>query len=193
MSIRTPTPGDYLPTEREAESGEALSLIDRHSAFEGTFRTERDLRIEGDVKGSVVCQGLVFVAQGATVDATVEAENVTVAGDLNGEITCRGRLQILPSGRMRGKVSTGSLVINEGAFYEGELQMADPDDRARHARGGVQALAGPVPISAATEGRALQGGGTTFVRRLGSSEAPWEGRAAEGAEHADDDAGGNDS
>lgn len=193
MSIRTPTSADFAPTERDVESGEALSLIDRHSAFEGTFRTERDLRVEGDVKGSIICQGLVFVAQGATVDAAVEAENVTVAGDLNGEITCRGRLQLLPSGRMRGKVSTGSLVINEGAFYEGELQMADPDDRARNARGSVQALAGPVPISAATEGRSAQGGGTTFVRRLGSSEAPWESRQPEGTDDADDNAGGSES
>ena len=63
------------------------------------------------------------VAEGASVSAKVEAANVVVAGTLTGEIVCRERLQILPSGRVSGTVTTNSLAIQEGAFYEGELHM----------------------------------------------------------------------
>ncbi len=72
----------------------------------------------------MACEGTLFVSEGATIAATVEAEHITVAGELTGEIRCRGRLQILPSGRVRANVSTGSLVIQEGAIYEGQLEMA---------------------------------------------------------------------
>ena len=187
MSIRTTMPGEPMPGEADYGASEALSLIDRHSSFDGTFRSDRDLRIEGDVKGTVICQGLLFVAQGATVNANIEAENVTVAGDLEGEVACRGRLQLLPSGRLRGKVSTGSLVINEGAYYEGQLEMAAPDDRARNG-GRTASGSGPVPITAAAE----KGNATTFIRRLGSAETAWEGKQDESESEPADKGGETD-
>src|SRR5919112_2228261 len=105
-------------------SFDTASLIDRHSTFDGNFRSQRDLRVEGELKGNVTCEGTLFVSEGATIAATVDAEHITVAGELTGEVRCRGRLQILPSGRVRATVSTGSLVIQEGAIYEGQLEMA---------------------------------------------------------------------
>ncbi|MDI3340181.1 MAG: polymer-forming cytoskeletal protein [Sphaerobacter sp.] len=102
---------------------ESYSLIDRHSSVEGTFTSERDLRIEGQLRGTLRTQGLVYIAEGADVDATVEAAHITVAGNLQGQITCRGKLQIMPTGRVRATVRTETLVINEGAIYEGELHM----------------------------------------------------------------------
>src|SRR5215212_5550830 len=116
--------GDTTP-----ESETSYSVIDRHSIFDGTFQANRNLRIEGEVKGTIECRGTLFVAQGANVSAKVEAESITVAGDLNGDIHCQGRLQIMPSGRVRGKVTTVTLVINEGAYYEGQLEMTPPDER----------------------------------------------------------------
>ena len=102
---------------------EAFSLVDRYSAVEGTFATKRDLRIEGEMRGTLRCQGLLFVAEGADVDATVEAANIAVAGQLRGSVTCHGKLQIMPTGRVIATVVTDSLVINEGAIYEGDLRM----------------------------------------------------------------------
>ena len=112
--------GDY-----QANSGQddSVSVFDRYSVFDGTFNLTRDLRVEGQVKGTINCKGTLYVAHGATVDATIEAESITVAGDLEGEITCHGKLQILESGKVRGKITTATLVINEGAFYEGQLVM----------------------------------------------------------------------
>ncbi len=184
------------------ESGNSFSVIDRHSNFDGTFRSSRDLRIEGEVKGTIECQGTLFVAQGANVSAKVEAENIAVAGDLNGDIRCLGRLQIMPSGRVRGKVSTITLVINEGAYYEGQLEMAPPEARSaastprpiapRPAASTPVSLpptaaspATPVPPSPLPPG----GGGeaptaspSTFIRRLGGPETPWENRGGDQSE-----------
>lgn len=102
---------------------ESYSLIDRHTRIEGTVASERDLRIEGTLRGELHCQGLVQIAEGADVDATIQADRVTVAGSLKGKLTCNGRFQILPTGRVQGTLVTRSLVINEGAIFEGELRM----------------------------------------------------------------------
>jgi len=193
MSIQT-APDDYLADsdlDRSltasgiAVSNDTFSVIDKHSFFDGTFRSDRDLRIEGEVKGTIECKGTLFVAQGANVTAKVEAENISVAGDLNGEIRSRGRLQITPSGRVRGKVDTKTLVINEGAYYEGQLEMEDPQNRT----GGNRLSPGnsPLAMSAAGDSRGAgsAGNSTTFIRRLGGPETPWESRGE--SEEAGDD------
>jgi cytoskeletal protein CcmA (bactofilin family) len=170
--MREISPSELDWNSETAMSLEAASLIDRYSAFDGEFRAQRDLRVEGEIKGTVTCDGTLFIAEGAAVSATVDAENVTVAGDLTGEIRCRGRLQILPSGRVRANVSTGALVIQEGAIYEGQLTMAGMEQsapRPLRSRG----TAGPVSIEAAAGERGASSG-TTYIRRLGGPEAPWE-------------------
>ena len=156
---------------------EAASIVDRHSAFDGNFRSQRDIRVEGDLKGTVSCDGTLFVAEGASVTASVDAEHITVAGDLSGELRCRGRLQILPSGRVRAKVATASLVIQEGAIYEGQLEMAGIE-RAGPRPLRARPAAPPVSIEASSGDR-QSGNGTTFIRRLGSPEAPWESPAGD--------------
>ena len=185
MSIRTANPSDFLTADNAepALAADTFSIIDRHSAFDGMFRADRDLRIEGDVKGTIECQGTLFVAQGATVTAKVEAEHITVAGNLNGEIRCRGRLQMMPSGRVRGKVTTETLVINEGAYYEGQLEMADPEgptsSRPRSV-GSDRSAGAPVPLAVnGGDERPSNAGNapTTFIRRLGGPETPWDSRA----------------
>jgi cytoskeletal protein CcmA (bactofilin family) len=156
---------------------EAASIVDRHSAFDGNFRSQRDIRVEGDLKGTVSCDGTLFVAEGASVTASVDAEHITVAGDLSGELRCRGRLQILPSGRVRAKVATASLVIQEGAIYEGQLEMAGIE---RSGPRPLRARPASPPVSIeASSGDRQSGNGTTFIRRLGSPEAPWESPAAD--------------
>ena len=162
----------------EASNGfEAASVVDRGSAFEGTFRSQKDLRVEGELKGTVACTGTLFVAEGAMVSATIDAEHVTVAGDIHGEVRCRGRLQILPSGRVRARVATGTLVIQEGAIFEGELEMAGIE---RAAPRPLRTRSAPPPVNIEAAAADRQGGsGSTFVRRLGSPETAWESNEAE--------------
>lgn len=151
---------------------EAASIVDRGSSFEGTFRSQKDLRVEGELKGTIACDGTLFVAEGAVVSATIDAEHVTVAGDVHGEVRCRGRLQILPSGRVRARVATGSLVIQEGAIYEGELDMAGVE---RAAPRPLRTRSAPPPVSIEAAAADRQGAsGSTFIRRLGSPETAWE-------------------
>jgi cytoskeletal protein CcmA (bactofilin family) len=175
--MRDLTAVDFDWNDDTSAGFEAASVVDRSSSFEGTFRSQKDLRVEGEVKGTITCDGTLFVAEGANVSATIDAEHVTVAGDVHGEVRCRGRLQILPSGRVRARVVTGSLVIQEGAIYEGELDMAGVERAApRPLR--ARPVPPPVSIEAAVADR--QGGtGSTFIRRLGSPETAWEADEAD--------------
>lgn len=156
---------------------DSFSVIDRFSRFDGDFVAERDLRVEGNVKGSIECHGTLFVAEGAVVAAKVTAENITVAGDLSGETRCRGKLHLLPTGRVRGRVSTSGLVITEGAIYEGELAMAEDAQAATAPQRPTVVPAPPAAAQVESEPEPDEPAvaPSTFIRRLGGPETPWEG------------------
>jgi cytoskeletal protein CcmA (bactofilin family) len=193
MSMRTydatsyASQGDY-PTDSQQD--DSVSVFDRYSSFDGTFNLTRDLRVEGQVKGTINCQGTLFVAQGASVNATVEAENLTVAGDLDGDVTCRGRLQILSTGKVHGKLITSTLVINEGAVYEGELVMDNGRATSSTRELSRSRLSPPAASAAANSTESTRpaaetssaGSGVsnnTFIRRFGGQETTWDNTDAE--------------
>jgi len=134
MSTGTPLRGGItFPTSASptivggATNGEE-STIDRSSTFDGVLRTARNLRVEGQARGEVYCDGTLYIDEGGQVDARVVSANITVAGMLNGEVTCHGKLHLLPTGRVTARVATATLVIQEGATYEGELRMSNLDE-----------------------------------------------------------------
>jgi cytoskeletal protein CcmA (bactofilin family) len=99
------------------------SLIDRNSNFNGVFRTSRDLYVEGEYEGEIYCEGTLTIAESANFSGSVEAGIVSVAGTLQGEVTCAGRFEILPTGQVSARVVSGSIIVRDGAFYEGEMRM----------------------------------------------------------------------
>lgn len=176
---------------QQQQQPESTSVIDQYSNFDGTYNSARDLRVEGQVTGNIVCKGTLHVAQGATVKASVEAEAISVAGELDGEINCRGRLELLQTGRVKGQISTQSLVIHEGAVYEGDLEMGGNGGRSRRSRAtaadrsaGTEAPAptaaaesaspeesAPAEPTVAAEPDAPSSRPSSFIRRFGSTDS----------------------
>lgn len=177
------------PQQQQQQQPESTSVIDQYSNFDGTYNSARDLRVEGQVTGTIVCKGTLHVAQGATVKASVEAEAISVAGELEGEINCRGRMELLQTGRVKGEISTQSLVIHEGAVYDGDLEMGSNSGRPRRSRsterGTTPEASASTPLAetpepelpAAAEGapaaeeEAPPSRPSSFIRRFGNTES----------------------
>lgn len=99
------------------------SHIDARTTIDGTIATTDDLHVEGRVTGAIDCAGVLYIAEGAEVDATVAAGSIVVAGTLSGTARCAGRLEIRSTGVVRARVETERLIVLEGAVYEGQLKM----------------------------------------------------------------------
>mgnify|MGYP000930024343 CR=1 FL=1 len=99
------------------------TLIGAGTEFEGTLKTKAGLRIEGQFKGTIECQGDLVVGKHGTVRSQVTARSVTVAGKIFGEVTARNQLVILSQGEIEGNISAASLVIEEGARFNGTSRM----------------------------------------------------------------------
>jgi len=132
-----PEPTPFVPTSPGSASGQAFSppappvrpraatesVIGPDDFFDGAYRSERGVRIQGNVRGSIESHQYIFVEASAQVAANLSAEDITIAGNFDGKIECRHRLEITSSGKVHGHVETALLVVQEGGLLDGELQM----------------------------------------------------------------------
>ena len=102
------------------------SRIGKGTKVSGKLNFRARARIEGEAEGEITGDEII-IAQEAVVTARIAAGRVTVAGVVNGEIIARERVELLPTARLRCTISTPSLVLNEGAQFEGDCKM--PRDR----------------------------------------------------------------
>ena len=114
------------PSPRPKTASE--SVIGPDDFFDGRYRSERGVRIQGTARGSIESRQYIFVEGGAQVEADLVAEDITVAGTFSGKIECRRRLELTGTGKVQGHVQTALLVVHEGGMLDGELHMRGTGD-----------------------------------------------------------------
>ena len=115
------------PESPPADAATTDTIVGPQSYFTGTFRSEKDLRIEGTLEGEIDCRGTVIVAKDATLSATVRARNIEIAGSVTGDVFIEERLHLRSSGEMRGQSHAASFIVEEGGYFEGEMKMGATD------------------------------------------------------------------
>lgn len=123
-------PTIQMPPSRATSADSGETVIGEGATIDGTVRSERSIRVRGAVQGEIESQQQVTVEEQARVQARITAAQVVVEGEVNGSINCTGRVEIASSARVTGEVTAGRLVIQEGAFFEGSLKMANQADGA---------------------------------------------------------------
>ncbi|MGI9146963.1 MAG: bactofilin family protein [Chloroflexota bacterium] len=127
-----PSAGDVnvgVPTSRltrstVSEGVEVESLIGERTSFEGTLKTEGAVRLFGTIQGEIESKSTIIVEEKAHVTARLTGAQVTVSGQVDGQIFCAGRVEIRPTGHVTGEICAGALIVQEGAYFEGNSKMA---------------------------------------------------------------------
>ena len=117
-------PNARLPRSPVLDSVEVESLIGEHTSFEGTLKTEGAVRLLGSIQGEIESKSTIIVEEKAHVTARLTAAHITVAGHVDGQIYCEGRVEIRPTGHVTGEINAGALIVQEGAYFDGNSKMA---------------------------------------------------------------------
>ncbi len=83
-----------------------------------------DLRIDGTIEEpiSLKCYRLT-IGHSAKVTAEVVAREVVVYGSVKGDLRARDRIEIKKDGSVVGDVTTAQILIEDGAYLKGNLQI----------------------------------------------------------------------
>lgn len=91
----------------------------------GDITSNEDITVHGTVKGTVTMQqGALVVAPSGKAEATMEGSTITVHGTVAGDLSATTRLELTDTAHVNGTISTPSLVLREGAVFNGIIDMA---------------------------------------------------------------------
>ena len=107
----------------EEEPREKVIEVDASMQGSLSFKDPVNLRINGRFEGTLDTAGSLMISEGAEVKATIHGELVMIGGSLTGELIASKRLELGPSARVTGKITTPSLIVREGAVLEGQIEM----------------------------------------------------------------------
>jgi cytoskeletal protein CcmA (bactofilin family) len=100
-----------------------MSLRGRSIVITGEVWCSEDLAIEGRVEGPVWCEGrAVTIAAGAQVAGDVIARDISVFGVASGQLIATEVVDLRPGSTVTGSVIAPSLVLHDGARFNGRVE-----------------------------------------------------------------------
>jgi cytoskeletal protein CcmA (bactofilin family) len=110
-------------TLQQSSAEQCPNVIAAGSKWTGSLNISDSVRIEGQLNGEIVAKGTVHIAEGARVEAKIEAAFVVVSGSFKGQVKAGERLELMPKSRVEGELVTKILHVHEGAVVDGTIQM----------------------------------------------------------------------
>jgi cytoskeletal protein CcmA (bactofilin family) len=108
--------------------GPPATILGPGAELRGALQGEGHFLIVGRVTGEASIRGALTLAAGGRWKGNIEADDVILAGEMDGELVARGRVEILASARVTGRVVGKGISICAGAVVEAELKSLDGNE-----------------------------------------------------------------
>jgi cytoskeletal protein CcmA (bactofilin family) len=99
------------------------------SRVQGELSGPTELLIEGEVDGEIRVDSSVMVGSEGLVKGPISAQVVRVGGRVVGNVQASDRVEVAPSGSLEGDIAAPRVVIAEGAFFKGRVEMKSEPER----------------------------------------------------------------
>jgi len=92
----------------------------------GEIRSQEDLYVAGHVDGTLESQSALTVGPNAKVKANIKAREVTIHGSVRGSVEVTDKITIHQNGSLVGDIKTAGIVIDDGAYFKGSIDIVRP-------------------------------------------------------------------
>jgi cytoskeletal protein CcmA (bactofilin family) len=107
-----------------AAERERFTYLQHGTVVTGSLQASGRVRVHGTVRGDVVVDGLLEVAQDGVIDGSnVQATALVVLGRVRANVAVSGKVEVWKDGHLEGDVRAGALDIEEGATFVGRSDM----------------------------------------------------------------------
>lgn len=113
----------------------SVSVIGPTLIFKGELSANEDLVIEGQVEGRISHQDKnLTVGKQGRVSADIRAQSVEIQGEVNGDIVGDELVKLTRSAVVNGNIECARVVMEEGAYFSGNIKMEKPAKSSKKAR-----------------------------------------------------------
>ena len=115
-----------------ATSDRAAARLGASLQVKGEISGDEDLQIDGTVEGLVNLQDRkLTIGAAAKVTADIAAREVVVFGSVKGNLRARDRIEIKKDGSVVGDLTTARIMIEDGAYFKGAIEIEKSSDSAK--------------------------------------------------------------
>jgi cytoskeletal protein CcmA (bactofilin family) len=118
----SPVPGGASEAAPSSQK-RRLTHIAAGTRLQGAVTGATELLIDGEVAGEVRIDAPVTVGAEGVVTGPIVAPLVRICGRVVGDVKASDRVEVSPSGSLEGNISAPRVVIAEGAFFKGVMDM----------------------------------------------------------------------
>lgn len=101
-----------------------LNSLVTGTSVEGIVTAESDIRIDGFLKGTLVCKGKVIIGSTGSIEGEIKAQNAVIEGKFKGVLQIEDLLQIKETANVEGEINTDKLSVSPGAKFNVVSKMA---------------------------------------------------------------------
>jgi cytoskeletal protein CcmA (bactofilin family) len=115
---------------KESEDGRELNtILGKGSVIEGKIIIKNGVRVDGRVVGEISSTGTITVGDNGEIEGDITAIRAIVGGKVKGRINASAKAVLEANSVFIGDLQTATLMIDEGAMFEGRcLMVGDGSD-----------------------------------------------------------------
>jgi cytoskeletal protein CcmA (bactofilin family) len=135
---------DSPPSGNAATIGKGVNV-------KGQILSREDLIIDGEIEGTVEAHDhRITIGPNGRVNAGVKAREIVVQGAIQGNVEATDKIDIKRDAKLVGDIKTARIVIEDGAYFKGSIDIIKPDAKPqpKHAPAAAAPAAAAPPAAA---------------------------------------------
>jgi cytoskeletal protein CcmA (bactofilin family) len=154
---------------RDIKEGTLSGFVGGGTVVTGEANFKAMMRVDGHLSGRVSSSsGTLIVGANGKVDANIEVAVAVIHGTINGDIIATQRLELGRAAKVNGNIQTPSLIIEQGAIFEGTCKMVQMTSAAEKNRKESKKVDEPLDTSRMQPLRAADAGKPAEVSSVSS-------------------------
>jgi cytoskeletal protein CcmA (bactofilin family) len=141
-----------MPTGRfEPQNAGNAASIGKAVKIVGQIYSKEDLYVDGEIEGTVeALEHKLTIGPNGAVRAGVKAREVVALGTIQGNVEAHDKIEIRKDAKLVGDIRTARIIIEDGAYFKGSIDIVKPEPKGSGRPQGAQAQATAVPSPSGT-------------------------------------------
>jgi cytoskeletal protein CcmA (bactofilin family) len=117
------TPASSAPVPQAPKT----AAVGKTMRLRGDMYSAEELYLDGEIEGTLEVRHRLTIGPNGKVKANVKAKELVVQGSIQGDVEAAERIIIMKGASIVGDVKTAGIVIEDGAFFKGGIDILRPE------------------------------------------------------------------
>jgi cytoskeletal protein CcmA (bactofilin family) len=112
----------------EIEVPRGSASIGKSVTIKGQIFSREDLFVDGEINGTLEAhEHRITIGPNGKVEAGVKAREIVILGTVHGNVEASDKIDLRKEARLVGDIKTSRIIIEDGAFFKGSIDIVRPE------------------------------------------------------------------